>query len=52
MAKNISVRTDECRRRTTNKDKRKLKKPKKQDRYMTRDRELNVEKLKTTHRKK
>ena len=44
MAKNIAVRTDECRRRTAKEDKRKLKKPRKQDRYMTRDKELNVEK--------
>ena len=42
LAKNIAVRTDECRMRTTKKDKRKIKEPRKQDRYMTRDRELNV----------
>ena len=52
MAKNLVVRTDECRRRTAKKGKRKIKKPRKQDRYMTRDNELNLEKLKTTQRKK
>ena len=34
------------------KDKKTIKKPRKQDRHMIRDRELNVEKFKTTQRKK
>jgi hypothetical protein len=52
LAKNIAVWTDEFRRRTAKKDKRNTKKHRKQDRYMTRARELNVEKLKTTQTKK
>ena len=52
LAKNIAVPTDECRRRTAKKYKRKIKKPRKQNRYMMRDKELNVEKLKITQGKK
>ena len=37
LAENITVQTDECRRRTAKKYKRKIKKPRKQNIYMTRD---------------
>jgi hypothetical protein len=45
LSKNIAVRTDECRTYTAKKDRRKINKPSKKDRYMTSERELNVENL-------
>ena len=51
MAKNTSVRTDECRGVLINRTRGRSRSPGNRI-DMTREKELNVEKLKTTHRKK